>query len=110
MEKLQKLANGHVGETKHVLFVIQPFNTTIQSTILETAEHVQFYCSLVCDAPSSSSSSPPHPSTTLIHASCVSQSVALGGGFDENWRSEMYSRVLETAVSDLVEEFSAKPN
>lgn len=104
MEKLQKLANGQVGETKHVLFVIQPFNTTIQSTILESADHAQFYCSMVCDAPTNSTANAAAKSA-LIHASCISQSVSLD---DADWRSEMFSRVLETAVSDLVEEFGTK--
>ena len=111
MEKLQKLANGHVGDTKHVLFAIQPFNTTLQSTMLETSQHVQFYCCLVCDVPTSTApggQSSKSAAGTLVHAACISQSVPDNNGNDADWQSEMYSRVLETAVSDLVEEFSIK--
>jgi hypothetical protein len=104
MEKLQKLANGHVGDTKHVLFAIQPFNTTLQSTMLETSQHLQFYCCLVCDVPTVSSTRV--EGAQLVHAACISQSVPETG--DADWQSEMNSRVLETAVSDLVEEFSIK--
>lgn len=110
MEKLQKLADGHVGETKHVLFTIQPFKTTLQSTILETIEQTQFYCCMVCDAPNAQATNGTDlpPTSTLIYASCVSQSVSSAAEVDEDWKSEMTSRVLETAVSDMIEEFATK--
>ena len=107
MEKLQKLADGHIGAAKHLLFTIQPFNTVLQSTILDTMEQTQFYCCMVCDVPLVQPANGT-PSSNLIYASCVSQSVSNTSGVDEDWKSEMISRVLETAVSDLVEEFARK--
>ncbi|KAJ3368083.1 hypothetical protein HDU91_000872 [Kappamyces sp. JEL0680] len=95
MEKLGKLAEGQGGPAGvHAFLCIQPFVVELSSGLMEQTSHLQFYCTLVCDAPSG-----------LLNASCLSQSVCVSRG-DDAWHQEWAARVLETALPDLFEEFA----
>ena len=90
MERLQKLSD-QAQPSRHALFVIQPFYTTVESMITDNNQHISYYLSLVCDTEQG-----------LIVSNTISQSVSIKEG---KYFDEQCSRVIETAIADVLEEF-----
>jgi hypothetical protein len=96
LEKLQKLSQGDLTTPKPIdaYLTVQPFLTDLNSSLFGTIKVLQFWCCLVCEM-----------DIGLCHASCISQSV-MERGQGQDWEIEMASKVIQTAVSDLVDEFA----
>ena len=126
MERLQKLADANVSldpteptqplaQSQSVFLVVQPFTTKVTSVLFDEQPHVQYFVLLVAD--------------DAIHvASTLSQSVVQereddlmreaappGAGAEgaksigkklAKWAENQRQRVLETALTDVCEEFA----
>ncbi|KAJ3285065.1 hypothetical protein HDU76_008190 [Blyttiomyces sp. JEL0837] len=124
LKRLQKLAEANPPppeETDHatLYLVVQPFTVLIASELFGARAHRQYLTVLLEPSSpkpgnTSSSSSAPQPSSTAKNSSSSS---SLEGFHDEGmvarkiyekWSEEQVSRVVENAITDLLQEFSLK--
>ncbi|KAJ3103692.1 hypothetical protein HDU97_009945 [Phlyctochytrium planicorne] len=125
LQKLSKFAEGkkdevaqeakpEASEEKRVFLVVQPFITLMASQLFGAAPHIQFFVLLICPAVTSETDAEKEKENAAKVVSVVSQSVRVDSdGVDPHsawarWGKDQTARVIETAITDVFEEFAVK--